>query len=135
MNPIFDAISGGISGILKPILDKAFPDANERLKAEEAATAALNSMVLAQVQVNLVEASSPSVFVAGWRPFIGWICGSAFAYSFVVQPFLVFLLTAFQVHVDSAQLPVLATQDLMVVLGGMLGLGAMRSYDKTQGGK
>lgn len=86
-----------------------------------------------QLQVNAAEAANQSLFVAGWRPFVGWCCGAAFAYVYILQPFMQFLLVAFKVNFDAAKLPALDIADMMPVLLGMLGLGAMRSYDKTQG--
>jgi len=93
----------------------------------------LRAQVMAQIEVNKIEAASQSLFVAGWRPFVGWCCGASYAYTFVLQPFLIFILTAAQVKVDIAQLPVLDMGELGVVLFGMLGLGAMRSWEKVKG--
>jgi len=131
MSPIFDSISGAISGILKPILDKAFPDANERLAAESAVIAAIATQVMAQIEVNKVEAASSSLFVAGWRPAVGWVCASALGYSFIIQPLLTFILLACGVVLPP--LPVLDWSALSIILTGMLGIGAMRSFDKLKG--
>ena len=87
--------------------------------------------MLAQVEVNKAEAESGSVFKGGWRPFIGWVCGAAFAYHFVLQPLILFGVT-----VAGVQIPDLPTFDmgsLMTVMMGMLGLGAMRTYEKKAG--
>ncbi len=87
--------------------------------------------LLAQIEVNKAEAESGSVFKGGWRPFIGWVCGAAFAYHFVIQPFILF-----GVAVAGVQIPELPTFDmgsLMTVMMGMLGLGGLRSYEKKQG--
>jgi hypothetical protein len=86
-----------------------------------------------QLQVDQAEASNQSLFVAGWRPFVGWACGFAFVYVYIVEPMLQFLLVAFKVNFDVSKLPVFDIGNMMVVLMGMLGLGAMRSYDKTNG--
>lgn len=83
-----------------------------------------------QIEVNKQEAASQSAFVAGWRPFIGWVCGGAFAWTFVLQPFMAFFLAVFGKHLT---LPSLDLSNLMPVLLGMLGLGAMRTYEKVQG--
>ena len=127
----FDPITA-ISDLIKTGLEKWIPDANAREQAALQLAGQLHAQVMAQIEVNKVEAASSSLFVAGWRPFVGWSCGSAYAYTFVVQPFLIFILTAAQVHVDIAQLPVLDMGELGVVLFGMLGLGAMRSYEKVK---
>ena len=83
----------------------------------------------AQIEVNKVESGHTSIFVAGWRPFVGWTCGIALCYHFVIQPFLVFLLYSFGYQVD---LPVFNMQTLTTVLMGMLGLGGLRSYEKVK---
>ena len=83
----------------------------------------------AQIEVNKVESGHTSIFVAGWRPFVGWTCGIALCYHFVIQPFLVFLLFSFGYQVE---LPVFNMQTLTTVLMGMLGLGGLRSYEKVK---
>ena len=123
-----------ISDLIKTGLEKWIHDANAREQAASQLAGQLHAQVMAQIEVNKVEAASSSLFVAGWRPFVGWSCGSAYAYTFVIQPFLLFMLTAAQVPINTAQLPVLDMGELGVVLFGMLGLGAMRSYEKVKGG-
>lgn len=132
MNPIVDAVTGAFSGIIKPILDKWIPDANERLEAEQAIWKAAQSVTLAQIEVNKIEAGSQSVFVAGWRPAIGWVCGGSLAYHYVLQQLLAFIFSAAG---HPVALPDLDISELMVLLCGMLGLGAMRSFDKTTAAK
>ncbi len=76
-------------------------------------------------QVNEAEARHRSIFVAGWRPFIGWICGLAFAFHYIALP----LILTYTDHTP----PEFDTNSLFTVLMGMLGLGAMRTYEKKQG--
>ena len=83
----------------------------------------------AQIEVNKVEANSNSLFVSGWRPFVGWTCGVALCYHFVLQPFLVFLLYSSGYQVD---LPVFDMTTLTTILMGLLGLGGLRSYEKVK---
>lgn len=83
----------------------------------------------AQAEVNLQEAQSPSVFVAGWRPFIGWVCGFGCAYSFLMQPVLSWISGWFGGHA----LPSLEVGQLMPLVLGMLGLGTLRTVEKVQG--
>ena len=128
----FDPITA-ITELIKTGLEKYIPDANAREQAASQLAGQLHAQVMAQIEVNKVEAASSNLFVAGWRPFVGWCCGSAYAYTFVVQPFLLFMLTAAQVPINTTQLPVLDMGELGVVLFGMLGLGAMRSYEKVKG--
>jgi hypothetical protein len=83
----------------------------------------------AQLEVNKVEAGHTSLFVAGWRPFVGWTCGVALCYHFVLQPFLVFLLYSSGYQMD---LPVFDMTTLTTILMGLLGLGGLRSYEKVK---
>jgi hypothetical protein len=119
------------------ILDRVLPDkaANDAAKAQLLAMQASGEMqqVLGQIQVDQAEASSSSLWVSGWRPGVGWCCGAAFAWAFVIQPFLQFLLVAFHSNFDATKLPQLDLPSMLPVLFGMLGLSAMRSYDKQNG--
>ena len=117
------------------LLNKFVPDQTEKLKlAHEIATLAekqAHAIAIAQIEVNKVEAASNSIFKSGWRPAIGWVCGFAFAYHFVIQPLLVFILT-YAGH-PVPELPEFDMASLMTVLGGLLGLGGLRTYEKTKG--
>lgn len=116
------------------VIDRLWPDPVQR----DAAKLELFKMqqsgelltMTAQTDINKTEAASSSLFVAGWRPFIGWTCGAAFAYKFVVAPALVFVLVVLGHPVT---LPVLDFTEMSTVLMGMLGLGAMRSAEKIKG--
>lgn len=77
-----------------------------------------------QAEINKVEAQHRTIFVAGWRPFIGWVCGFALAYNFVLRDLLVWW-----VGPDTAP-PALQMEHLITVLVGMLGLGGMRTFEK-----
>ena len=87
----FDPITA-ISDLIKTGLEKWVPDANVREKAAMEMAVQVHAQTLAQIEVNKIEAASANWFVASWRPFIGWTCGVAYAYTFVVQPFLASLL-------------------------------------------
>jgi len=117
------------------LLDKFIPDANEKQKlAHEIATLAqkqAHEIAIAQIEVNKVEAASSSIFKGGWRPFIGWVCGTAFAYHFVLQPLLIFVMT-YAGH-PIPPLPEFDMASLMTVLGGLLGLGGLRTFEKYKG--
>jgi hypothetical protein len=114
-------------GPVTGLLDKFIEDKDQKNAiAHELATMAerhLQELLKGQLEVNKVEAAHKSLFVAGWRPAIGWICGIALLYSTILSPILDIWFTV----------PVVNTSLLQTVLMGMLGLGAMRSYEKTKG--
>jgi len=92
-----------------------------------------NNLVQSQLDINKVEATSDKLLVAGWRPFIGWVCGTAFACNYVIIPIVVFCMAAFGHPLDDV--PKFEMGELMPVLAGLLGLGALRSYEKVKGVK
>lgn len=120
-----DAVAAGLT-----IIDKFIPDPQAKIAAEAALRDALLGVDKAQMQVNAAEAASPSLFVAGWRPAVGWCCTIAMAWSYIVQPVAVFTLAQFDVLVT---LPTLDLSTMMPVLLGMLGMGGLRTYEKTKG--
>lgn len=132
----FDPLTA-ILNIGSTLIDRLIPDKTQAA----AAKAQMLQMQLAgdleamkgQLAINQVEAASQSVFVAGWRPFVGWACGSAFVYAFIVQPLVQTILVVCHSTFDPAKLPALNLTEMLPVLFAMLGMGAMRSYDKSQG--
>ena len=92
---------------------------------------------LAQIEVNKVEAASSSVFVAGWRPAIGWIGAAALAYQFLAYPIFLWVWTYLQgtgwIPKELQPPPVLKADELWVILSGILGIAGMRSFEKTKG--
>lgn len=84
----------------------------------------------AQMEVNKVEAASQSVFVAGWRPFIGWMGGISLGYAYLLQPILSWFLLVIGV---TTPLPNPNTDSMMALVTAMLGLTAARSFDKWKG--
>lgn len=127
---IFDAVTPVINKVLSYI-----PDPQQKLEAQQALMQGLSQWDSQQTAINAAEASNSSVFVAGWRPFLGWTCGAAFAYKFVIQPLLVFLLIAFHSDFNVKLLPSLDWTEMSTVMFGMLGLGGMRTFEKVQGVK
>jgi hypothetical protein len=85
-----------------------------------------NELISIQTKINEIEAQHRTVFVAGWRPFIGWVCGVALAYNFVIRDLFVWALQPETVP------PALQMEQLMTVLLGMLGLGGLRTYEKLK---
>ena len=120
--------------VVGDVLDRFFPNKEEKAKAEREIeaklTAHLASIDLAQLEVNKQEASHRCILVAGWRPFVGWTCGLALFYTYLVQPMATFVL-AQTGHL--IQLPPVDLSAMMPVLLGMLGLGGLRSFEKYKG--
>jgi hypothetical protein len=126
---MLDKLIGPVTGLL----DKFIADADERNRlAHEIATLAerqAHEIATAQIAVNREEASSHSIFVAGWRPFCGWVCTLGLATNFLFIPVCNFVLTLNQSYVT---IPALDLSEMMPVLLGMLGLGSLRTYEKTK---
>lgn len=134
------ALLGLLTPAIKPLLD-LIPNPAEREKARMEFELKLKDQELeiirlaaqadaGQVEVNKAEATSSSLFVSGWRPFVGWVCGASFAYFYVIQPFLSF---AFAAVGHPLVLPKVDFGEMSAVLFGMLGLGGMRSWEKSKG--
>ena len=85
-----------------------------------------NQLLEIQTKINEIEAQHRTVFVAGWRPFIGWVCGVALAYNFVIRDLFIWAIKPETVP------PALQMEHLMTVLLGMLGLGGLRTYEKIK---
>lgn len=130
MNPLF----------LGPILDMArqmiatwFPDPAQKAKAEMDMMILLQTQdmqkVLGQLQINAAEAANPNMFVAGWRPFVGWCCGLGFLWASIGQSVF-----SYVAAIKGWPLPPsIDTEVLLYVLGGMLGLGTLRTVEKSKG--
>ena len=123
MDPISAALDIG-----GKLIDRLWPDpvqANaaklELLKLQQSGELA---QITGQLEINKVEAANPNVFVSGWRPFIGWICGVGLCYQFLIYPILI-------AYVPKIQQLDMGT--LITLLGGLLGLGTMRTVEKLNG--
>lgn len=123
--------------LLGPIIDKvagAIPDRGEadRLKAQ--ATSEILQAVVGtatqQAEINKTEAASADRFVAGWRPFIGWVCGTSLAYAYIIQPLLSWGLA---IWAPTIAPPVIHTDALFELVLAMLGLGGLRTFEKLKG--
>ena len=116
------------------LLDKIIPDKDAREKAQyELMRAAQDQdfqLALGQLKVNEQEASHPSLFVAGWRPFIGWTCGLGLVYNFIIYPLLLWAVAASGSGIEP---PPLLSEYLMELVLAMLGLGALRTFEKYKG--
>jgi len=118
---------GSVAGLVNTAINKIWPDKSEEEKQQLAAAV---MVVQGQLDINKVEAANPSVFVSGWRPFIGWVCGTACAWNWIGLPIAKLAITGFGYPVDLA--PANLTE-MMPVLLGMLGLGGLRTLEKING--
>ena len=129
------SLINSLIGPATKLLDKVIEDKDQKAKlAHELATMAdklAHEQQLAQMAINKEEASSGSLFKGGWRPCSGWICGIAFGYHFVVQPVIIFIVVL--IGMDIPELPSFDMGTLLTVLGGMLGIGSLRTYEKQKG--
>ena len=138
MNPL---LLSGLFDLGKGLIDRLFPDPAakaaaqlELLKMQNAGDlaqlAADTDLAKLQIQTNLAEAAG-NWFTAGWRPFIGWICGVSLCYVAIIEPVARFVAQVWFAY--TGVFPTIDTQLTMQVLLGMLGLGAMRSAEKIKG--
>ena len=127
---VFSDLVGPVTGLL----DKFVEDKDQKnALAHEISTMAerhSQEQMLAQLEVNKAEAASSSIFVSGWRPATGWVCVLGMAGNFIVTPFANFVLALLDVHVV---VPLVPLDTMMPVLLGLLGLGGLRTLEKTKG--
>lgn len=122
-----DPITAGID-LASGVINRLWPDKSE---AERAQLAAAVSIVQGQLDINKEEAKSASIFVAGWRPFIGWVCGFALAYTYIGYPLLIWALSIWKPGIVP---PKLVTDNMLYeLMFGMLGMAGLRSFDKSKG--
>jgi roadblock/LC7 domain-containing protein len=128
------AIVTALLPALGTLVDRLIPDraAAEKAKAEMKAELirASNEAALAQVEVNKIEAAHSSVFVAGWRPSIGWVCAAGLAWAFVLAPIASWALVVLGIK---AELPAIHTDYLLELVLAMLGIGGLRTFEKLRG--
>jgi hypothetical protein len=134
MAGLFDlgSIIAGLGGAAKDIRAAITGDIPPEKKAElEAKAAELEAAVLqAQASINAEEAKSPNLFIAGWRPFVGWVCGIGVAVQFLIRPLAVWISAIFGL---GWTLPELGLDQLIPLLVSMLGLSGYRTYEKKIG--
>ena len=114
--------AGAVADLVGTVINKIWPDKTEQEK-QELATAV--QVINGQLAINQAEAANPNLFVAGWRPGVGWVCVIALAYQYVGRP----LLMGFGVTHDMPALD----SSLWELLFGMLGLGGLRTFEKVKG--
>ena len=113
------------------VLDALFTSDKERLDKKAVLARIALQPSLVQTEINKMEAGHKSVFVAGWRPFIGWVCGIALAYNFVIRDLMVWGLAL--TYAETPPPPPLHLEVLTTILYALLGLGGMRTFEKLQG--
>jgi hypothetical protein len=130
-----------VAGLFQTIISRVWPDPADAARATQAMAEleqagefkrldfALQEMQM-QVDVNKIEAANPSVFVSGWRPAVGWVCTIALFWHFIGRPFAAWILLLNDIQTE---IPVVEMMDLWVILGGLLGIGGMRSYERAHG--
>ena len=115
------------------LIDRWFPDPEKKAQAEmelfKIAQEGDLKLILAQLEINAREAQSPTIWVAGWRPAVGWAGATGFFYVVLVQPFLTWIGAA----LGWMPPPELNTDLLLTVLGGLLGIGGLRTVEKLKG--
>tara|TARA_R100000900_G_scaffold125993_1_gene100563 strand:- start:155 stop:553 length:399 start_codon:yes stop_codon:yes gene_type:complete len=127
---MLQALIGPVAGLLDKFIEDK--DTKNALAHEISTMAERHAQELAkgQLEVNKVEAASKSMFVAGWRPAVGWVCVLGMASNFIIIPMANFGLAIVESNIT---IPLIDTSTMMPVLMGMLGLGVMRSVEKVQG--
>jgi roadblock/LC7 domain-containing protein len=148
-NLLSQLTEGGVTGLLKgvgsaakdireAVTGKSILTSDDRLKilqlTQEMETAALNadvSVANSQMEINKVEAAATSFFKSGWRPATGWICNLGLLYQLIIRPLVPWICDTCGYQV--AQLPSLDMTALLSLLGGILGLGGFRTFEKVRG--
>ena len=123
-------IAESIIGVAGKVLDKFVEDKDLKIKLESELKSQIISLDLAQAQTTLEQAKHPSVFIAGARPAIMWICAFGLGWQFVFQPVAAWILA---VSGSELMLPLFETEGLMPLTLSLLGLGSMRSFEKFKG--
>lgn len=130
-------IIGDIIGAVKDVISEVVVDKDKKnelnVRLQELADKAddrFHQELMGQIEVNKVEAAHPSIFVAGWRPAVGWISAIGLGWQFVLAPFAE---TVARWLGWLGQMPVVDTESLMMLVLGMLGIGAQRSFEKFKG--
>lgn len=126
-----------ILNVVGTVVDRVIPDPKDKLELQEklaaiadAEAAREHDEVMGQITTNTAEAGNSNLFVAGWRPFVGWVCGVGVAYSFIVEPLAEFVAKMFGY---SGVFPALDMGNLMTLMMGMLGMGYLRTKEKMAG--
>ncbi|MDG4603642.1 MAG: 3TM-type holin [Defluviicoccus sp.] len=127
-----DVVGGTIQGVVEgvgEVLDRLFTSDEERAKLALARLEIERLPALKQIEVNLAEAAHPSVFVAGWRPAIGWVCALALVWAFLLQPMATWAISTFALGLT---VPAIVSDHLFELVLAMLGMAGLRTFEKTK---
>jgi len=127
---MFNLFSGGTIKEVAGLIDDVFTSDEEKANAKIALEKIQARLKEKQLDINKAEASHRSLFVAGWRPCLGWISALSIGYVYLFQPFIVMIL---KITGSDVVLPNLDLSQLMPLVLGMLGLGGLRTFEKTKG--
>ncbi len=141
INKIIGAAAIPAVKVIGNVIDSIFTSDEEKLDKKIILERLALQPQLAQIELNKVEAAHRSIFVAGWRPFIGWVCGLALFYNYVIRDIIGWLMNVVGVYSDLtitqmnaiSTPPELAIETLTSVLLALLGLGGLRTIEKLQG--
>ncbi len=128
---LFSGVGAMAKNIREAITGKGILDPNKQAEVEQQLMELQFAATKAQTDINLAEAKNPNLFVAGWRPAVGWVCVLGLGYDFLLRPLLPWAVGLF--HQAVPVLPALDMGSLLTLLGGLLGLGGMRTVEKLQG--
>ena len=121
-----------IDKLIKPvssILDKFVADKDLKTKLSHELEKEIISLNKAQLEVNKVEAKHSNIFVSGWRPAIGWICGFSIGYHFILEPVIQYILIVNGIQFET---PEFDFSQLSTIVMAMLGMSTLRTYEKTK---
>ncbi len=113
------------------VLDKLFTSDDERLNRAEIMAKIQQAPQIAQIELNKIEAKHSHIFVAGWRPFIGWVCGFNLVYLVLIRDWMCWLINA--CHLNIVTPPAIGIEMTTELVFALLGLGGLRTFEKIKG--
>ncbi|PHZ86468.1 3TM-type holin [Paremcibacter congregatus] len=130
LGKLFGSAAGDAVSAVGKVVDQLFTSDEERAQAALLMAKLRQKPHLLQAEINKIEAGHRSLFVAGWRPFIGWVCGIGFLWAFLLHPLFVWTVVVWGLQVEP---PVIVTDHMMELVLALLGLGGLRTAEKMTG--
>jgi len=131
---IDDAIAA-VSGLADTVIKRVWPDAtqveSDKIKQVTQQLENEYKLLLGQIETNKIEAKSSRLFVAGWRPLVGWSCGFSLLYASIIEPLARFVAVVFYGY--AGEFPILNTDLTLQILLALLGIAGMRTFEKHKG--